>query len=72
MASEYSMPTTGNEDEDRRRLERFALHTERMQKNICPNGCEEMTWDDPHNRHCEKCGFAGFSTEPYDFKAGNA
>ena len=72
MSDRISFPTTGNLDDDEMIAERFEQHSERMRKNICPNGCGAMTWDDPHNRHCAKCGFAGFSTVPWDMIGGHA
>lgn len=70
--SDFSFPTSGNAAEDEEFARRFQLHTERMQNNICPNGCTQMNWIDAHNRECPKCGFAGFSTKPYDMKAAQA
>jgi hypothetical protein len=69
---EYAMPSSGDPEQDRKQLDRFALSCDRMEHNICPNNCGAMEWDDPHNRHCPKCGFAGFSTTPYDMIGGKA
>ena len=72
MADEISFPSTGNDADDEEFVRKFRLHSERMAENICPNGCGQMIWDDPHNRHCPICDFGGFSTKPYDMKTGNA
>jgi hypothetical protein len=68
----FSFSSSGSSDEDERIARRFELHSARMQLNVCPNGCAEMIWDDPHNRHCPKCNFSGFSTKPYDIKTTEA
>lgn len=72
MSDEFNFPTTGDAVEDRKIADSFVLHCQRMAKNICPNGCAEMIWDDPHNRHCGICGFGGFSTRPFDMDGGNS
>lgn len=65
-----AIPSSGNDAEDERRMRQFLLHHERMQQNICPNGCGTMNWIDAHNRQCAACGFAGFSTRAFDMKEG--
>lgn len=70
MSDEIAFISTGNAAEDDEVARRLRLHSERMAENYCPNGCVRMVWDDPHNRHCPVCGFAGFSTKPYDMNAG--
>lgn len=70
--SEIAFVSTGDAAEDENLAERYRLHESRMQENICPNGCGPMNWIDAHNRDCQKCGFAGFSTKPFDMKAGQA
>jgi hypothetical protein len=68
----FSFVSSGNAAEDERIAQEFELHRERMDNNVCPNGCAVMKWIDAHNRECPKCGFAGFSTKPYDMKAAQA
>jgi hypothetical protein len=72
MTDEIAFPSTGDAAEDQKIADNFHLHSARMAENICPNGCGQMNWIDPHNRTCPSCGFAGFSTRAYDMKAGNA
>lgn len=59
-----AIPTSGDAEKDQRDIEAFELHQERMDKNICPNGCAEMIFDDPHNRHCPVCNFHGWQNTP--------
>lgn len=68
----FSFPSTGSTAEDEKIADRFRQSSALMAKNICPNGCGDMIWDDPNNRHCPWCEFAGFSTKPYDMDGGNA
>ena len=70
--SEYAFLSTGDEEKDLEIARRIDLHNNRMAQNICPNGCGQMIYDDPHNRHCPKCNFSVFSTTPFDQKAGIA
>ena len=70
--SDFSFVSSGNPEEDDAQMQRFLLHTARMEANICPNGCGPMTFLDPHNRECPACRFAGFSTVPFDMKGGTA
>ncbi len=72
MSDEIAFVSTGNATEDQKIADNYRQSSARMAKNICPNGCGDMIWDDPHNRHCPWCEFAGFSTKPYDMKAGTA
>jgi hypothetical protein len=53
--------STGNAAKDLLLLEKATLHQNRMDANICPNGCGEMIWDDAHSRHCPSCKFVGWS-----------
>ena len=69
---EFSFPSTGDAERDEDIARQFVLHSERMQMNVCPNGCGQMTWIDAHNRECTGCGFQGFSTKPFDMEAGQA
>lgn len=66
MAGDIMFIPSGNPERDRENARRYELHTLRMALNVCPNGCAQMVWDDPHNRHCPTCNFTGFSTKPYD------
>ena len=69
--AEFAFPSTGDAASDEEFAARFILHSQRMEKNICPNGCGQMNWIDAHNRECRTCGFQGFSTKPFDMEAGN-
>lgn len=60
-----AIPSSGDPEKDRAELERAHLHRDRMEANICPNGCGPMVWDDPHNRHCPVCDFHGWCNEPH-------
>ena len=57
--------SSGDPVKDQQQLLQAALHQSRMEQNICPNGCGQMVWDDPHTQHCDVCGFVGFCGEPY-------
>lgn len=57
--------SSGDPKKDQQELLQAALHSARMEENICPNGCGPMVWDDPHNRHCPVCKFAGWCNVPY-------
>jgi hypothetical protein len=70
--SDFSFPSTGDYATDQELARRFRLHSERMERNVCPNGCAEMKWDYPYERHCEVCGFVGVSNVPYDMKSAQA
>lgn len=50
---------------DAAELERAHLHRDRMEANVCPNGCGPMVWDDPHTRHCSVCKFIGWCNTPH-------
>lgn len=71
MSSEYptsdffAMPTSGDVELDAQRAEAFLIHEKRQIEGICPNGCAPMILDDPHNRHCPKCKFHGWSNVPF-------
>jgi hypothetical protein len=61
-----AIPSTGNPDEDRKQLASAELYQQRMDANVCPNGCGPMSWDDdPHTRHCSICGFVGWCNTPH-------
>lgn len=72
MTGNFSFPSSGDPEQDEKTAQAFALHTARMQENVCPNGCATMVWIDAHNGECKVCGFAGFSTTPYDMKGAQA
>jgi hypothetical protein len=57
--------SSGDPEQDARELERAELHQSRMDANICPNGCGQMAYDDPHTRSCKACGFVGWCSAPH-------
>jgi hypothetical protein len=59
-----AMPSSGDPEKDRQELEQAYVHRDRMEANICPNGCGPMVWDDPHTRHCPVCKFVGWCNKP--------
>lgn len=65
-ASKLAVPSSGDDAADQAALMDAALHQARMDENVCPNGCGQMTWDDPHTRHCEVCKFVGWCNVPFD------
>lgn len=65
-ASRMAIPSSGDDAKDQQELINAALHSTRMEENICPNGCGQMVWDDAHNRHCEVCKFHGWCNVPFD------
>jgi len=56
--------SSGDPKKDQEILDRFVLHDQRIAIGHCPNGCGIMVRDDPHNSHCEKCGFSYFCSRP--------
>ena len=62
--AEIAIPSSGDSEKDAAEIRRFQLQSERMEQNICPNGCGPMTLIDAHNRTCQKCGFVGFQSKP--------
>jgi hypothetical protein len=65
-ASRMAIPSSGDDAKDQQELMAAALHSARMEQNICPNGCGQMIWDDAHNRHCPACKFHGWCNVPFD------
>lgn len=59
-----AMISTGNPEEDARQIASAELSAERMDKNICPNGCGPMELLDAHNRRCPLCNFHGWQNTP--------
>ena len=70
LPNNLMIPTSGDPQKDQEDLALVYLHNSRIEANICPNGCGPMVFDDPHNKHCEACGFAYFCSSP--FPAGEA
>jgi hypothetical protein len=70
--SDVAFVSTGDPGEDAKIAADFELHSARMDKNICPNGCGPMTWVTPHHRTCPECRFEGWSNVPFDMEGGNA
>jgi len=62
--SSIAFPSTGDPNEYDRLAKRYKLQDERMKKNICPNGCGQMSFIDLHNRKCPVCGFHGWQNTP--------
>jgi hypothetical protein len=60
-----AIPSSGDPAKDAADVASAELHAERMDANICPNGCGPMVWDDPHNRHCPICNFSGWCNRPH-------
>lgn len=65
-AENFGIPSTGDPERDRAELELCVVREKRQIEGICPNGCAPMVLDDPHNRHCPKCGFHGWSNVPFE------
>lgn len=62
--SNFAMPSSGDDEADRRELEEFARRQMLMDEGLCPNGCGPrapgMVPDDDHpedGSHCPVCGF---------------
>jgi rubrerythrin len=64
-ASRMAIVSSGDAEKDQKDLIGAALHSARMDENICPNGCGQMIWDDAYNRHCPMCDFHGYCNVPY-------
>jgi rubrerythrin len=56
--------SSGDPVKDAAEIASAELHQQRMDANICPNGCGPMIQDDPHNQHCPVCNFVGWCNVP--------
>lgn len=68
--SEYAIASSGDEEEDRKALERFRVSDERIRRGQCPNGCGGMKTIDPYNAICLKCEFMYFASGGLNFDLG--
>ena len=65
-----AIPTTGDPEEDLRRIDAAVLHERCLAEGMCPNGCGPLKpssgkysrWD----ADCERCGFHWSSNRPHN------
>ena len=67
--SEIHFPSSGDAEKDAETARQIDIHEDRMERNICPNGCGPMVLSDAHNRDCPKCGFHQWCNTPIETPA---
>jgi hypothetical protein len=70
LPKNLAIPSSGDPEKDRRDLEAAYVHRDRVEANICANGCGPMVRDDPHTRHCPVCNYVDWCSRPVS--EGNA
>ncbi len=59
-----AIESSGDPEKDRAEIALFVKQSNRMEDNICPNGCARMNRVDDHTRECPICKFVGWQNTP--------
>ena len=66
--STIAVVSSGDDEADRRQIEKFARESDLIDAGMCPNGCGGMVERDSHNAECPRCHFAYFCNPGLKFK----